>query len=341
MSVILGKASDGRHFIGGGGGGPGITTPGTGFITVGLEDAEVTAVVEDTQITAALQTDEVTAALEDVEITATPQQDPISVTVFPDSIVARTEGGSAEVAPLASQGVSVEFDGAESLAKAGVALGVSEPFSKAVWWRPQSGTSGDFGVCGFGVPAAVVRNKSGLAWVTSGAPSLAEIQVRGPAGPGRKTYRFHDMAIEDFWNLTVWTWDNTNLVVYHAGALVVPDATPNNGIVPALTDVAKTTEVGLFDGRSPFVGLIHSDGLWSSVLTAAEAAALWNEGRGRDLDWRIDGSIYKSSSDLAHYYRLGLDPADIGKDYGNAAILLNIGDDAVGIDASDIVIESP
>ena len=149
MSVVLGKASMGRHFIGGGGG-PGITTPGTGFITVGLEDVEVTAVVEDTQITAAIQTDEVTAALQDVEITATPQQDPISVTVFPDSIVARTEGGSAEVAPLASQGVSVEFDGTESLAKAGAALGVSEPFSKAVWWRPQSGTSGDFGVCGFG-----------------------------------------------------------------------------------------------------------------------------------------------------------------------------------------------
>ena len=343
MSVILGKASDGRHFAGlGGGSGPGISEAGTGVITVVLDPTEIEAKPEEAQITATLQADEVTAVLEDVQITAAPQQDPISVTVFPDSIVATTEGGSAEVAPLESgQGVAIDFDGTEWLEKTSAVLGVSEPFSKAVWWRPAAGTSGSFGVCGFQVPGLTARNKTALRWITSGAPDLVEIEVRGPGGPLRRRHQFNDLATEEFWNMTLWTFDGTDLVVYHAGALVVPDATPSNTNPSALTDVAKTIQVGNADADSPFIGLIHSDGLWSSVLTAPEAAALWNEGRGRDINWGIDGSIYKSSSTLAHWYRLGLDPADIGKDYGKAATLINIGDDAVGIDASDIVIESP
>ncbi len=340
MSVILGKASDGRHFIGGGGGG-GPGEAGTGVITVVLDPTEIEAKPEEAQITATLQADEVTAVLEDVEITATPQQDPISVTVFPDSIVATTEGGGAEVAPLASQGVSVEFDGSEWLGKTSAILGISEPFSKAVWWRPASGTSGSFGVCGFHVPGLTARNKTVLRWITSGAPALVEVEVRGPSGPLRQRYQFNDLATEEFWNLTLWTFDGSTLLVYHAGAFVTPDATPQDANPAALTDVAKTIQVGNADADSPFIGLIHSDGLWSSVLTASEADALWNEGRGRDIDWGVDGSIYKSSATLAHWYRCGLDPADIGKDYGKAATLINIGDDAVGIDASDIVIESP
>ncbi len=91
MSVILGKASDGRHFLGGGGGGPGITTPGTGFINVTLGEVEIVAKAEDTEIAVEIQADEVTAAIQDVAITATPQQDPIAVTVFPETIVAKPE----------------------------------------------------------------------------------------------------------------------------------------------------------------------------------------------------------------------------------------------------------
>ena len=79
----------GRHFIGGGG--PGIVTPGTGFINVTLGEDQLVAKAESTEIAVAIQDVEVTAAIQDVEVTATPQQDPIAVTVFPETIVAKPE----------------------------------------------------------------------------------------------------------------------------------------------------------------------------------------------------------------------------------------------------------
>ncbi len=91
MSVILGKVSDGRHFIGGGGGGPGVTTPGTGFINVALGEVEIVAEAQAAQITATLEAGAITAAVEDSAVVATPQADPIAVTVFPESIVAKPE----------------------------------------------------------------------------------------------------------------------------------------------------------------------------------------------------------------------------------------------------------
>lgn len=54
-----------------------------------------------------------------------------------------------------------------------------------------------------------------------------------------------------------------------------------------------------------------------------------------------DKGAYASSANLRHWFRFGADPSDIGRDYGNAARLLDLMSGAVNVSAEDLVEDVP
>ena len=131
------------------------------------------------------------------------------------------------------------------------------------------------------------------------------------------------------------TWDGTNLLLYVDGVETAPDTlTVDNA--GTMSDSTRAVSVGArTNGTSQLVARIHSVAMWSAVLGQDAATYLENSGIPENLDHRVNKGNYSFSGDLVHYWRLGLDAGDIGKDSGTANI--DIGDNAVGIGADDIV----
>ncbi len=133
------------------------------------------------------------------------------------------------------------------------------------------------------------------------------------------------------------TWDGTNLNLYADGVL----ETANTKVVDnagTMTATDRSVYVGSANDTSAhYTGTIHSTSIWDVVLTQAEVTALQNSGFPQNFDNRYDSGAYVSADSLQHYWRHGADASDIGSDYGNASILIDIGDNASNITAADIV----
>ena len=132
------------------------------------------------------------------------------------------------------------------------------------------------------------------------------------------------------------TWDGTDLLLYIDGVLTAAD-TLISDFSSAMTATDRRVSVGSALGGVPWVGLIHSTSVWNVVLTQAEITTLQNSDSPENIDNRFNSGDYFSSANLQHYWRHGLDAADIGKDSGKASTLIDIGDNATGITADDIV----
>jgi hypothetical protein len=88
---------------------------------------------------------------------------------------------------------------------------------------------------------------------------------------------------------------------------------------------------------APWLGRLGHVAVFSAVLGAAEIAEIST--RGHDLDLRGDAGTYQASGSLAHYWRLGGDPAAVGSDSGLAPVDF---DDPYGnLDADDVVRDAP
>lgn len=131
------------------------------------------------------------------------------------------------------------------------------------------------------------------------------------------------------------TWDGTDLLLYIDGVETAPSSTATDN-AGTMTDSTRAISVGArTSGSSQLVADIHSVAMWSVVLDQDAATELENSGTPENLDHRVNKGNYASADDLVHYYRLGLDAGDLGKDSGTANI--DIGDNAVGVGADDIV----
>ena len=135
----------------------------------------------------------------------------------------------------------------------------------------------------------------------------------------------------------IFTWDGTDVLCYIDGVLTAPDilSTDNPGTV--LADHDRRVSIASVNGSLPYTGTIHSTSIWDVVLTQAEVTALQNGGSPQSFDNRFNLGGYTSKDNLQHYWRHGGDASDIGRDYGQAAILIDVGDDAVGVTVVDIV----
>lgn len=237
----------------------------------------------------------------------------------------------------------VDFDGStERLANlTEQAIGVANAFTVACWFKPNA--------TAFTQANRIVslrRNAAGdntiiLDMRGELTNDPVRVTLADSGGTTIRDYHWESMAVQDAWNLVVFTWDGTDLLLYHDGTLTAETTQVTSGS-GTLTDSAnRYTVLGATQAAViPFSGRIHSVGVWNSVLTSGEQAELYNSGDGSTVDLGSDGVTYASSANLQHWWRPGHRYPNIGEDFGKGSSI-DVTEDADNITVADIVTDAP
>jgi hypothetical protein len=59
------------------------------------------------------------------------------------------------------------------------------------------------------------------------------------------------------------------------------------------------------------------------------------------MNLALNSGNYVSKANLVHWWRLGHDSGDIGKDYGTGSPFIDVMTNAANISAADIVVDAP
>lgn len=142
----------------------------------------------------------------------------------------------------------------------------------------------------------------------------------------------------DVWTQMILVWNNTgtSLTMYSNGSLVAPSTTTTNG-TGTMNSSNRRVQIGQNGGVQPFSGHIHSIAVYNAAV-GSSAAELYNGGTVSSLD--LNAASF--AANLRHWWRLGQDPSDLGKDFADAATNpIDVDVDSLNIDATDISSESP
>lgn len=173
--------------------------------------------------------------------------------------------------------------------------------------------------------------------------SKVRLTIVGSTGYGTpaKVYDYNATVTGSMWFQFVATWDGSDLTLYKNGSLLSPDTK----IVDETLEQTDSVDKGLILGdsfltmRDEFQGNIHSAAVWDVKLSAAAISSLWNSGTINTIDLTTDFGSYSSSANCQHWYRLGFDSNDIGKDYGASSTLADL--DNTNMNADNIVTDFP
>jgi len=241
-----------------------------------------------------------------------------------------------------AQTVSVDFDGStEFMANTTeTTIGFGPSFTIAMWVKPD--------VVGATQFLLDVKRSSGNAdriqvRTNSNLPRIRIFDSTGGA-PTLKDFQWDSSALTaSAWNLVTFTYNVTGAVLKgyfdgseDTGPTKFQDNSASRSANPSMILGLASTGGGtsLFDGR------ILYGAIWDVALSSAEVSAIYNGGDGGAFDLKTDSGSYASSSSLKHWWRLGKDSSDIGKDSITSGGI-NIGDNAANITAADIVTDAP
>jgi len=164
--------------------------------------------------------------------------------------------------------------------------------------------------------------------------------------------RFNMAQKRQEWRLFSCAWDGSNLVAWDngleitdfsetfsgTGSFIMQDPTASGRprsirIANAYSGIAAS-----LDGPRlvSYSGLLGPVGMWDERLDSLEIGEIASGTFGFDLT--TDSGTYSSSANLQHWWRLGADAADIGKDYAPAGNI-DVGVDAT-VTGTNIVVDS-
>ncbi len=241
--------------------------------------------------------------------------------------------------PFLGQQVSIDqAGGSENMVKASnVDVGIANVWTISMWLKPDGTPSSNTRYLTIGTTNSFIDVRAqnaggGLAFSTANS-----------AGSNLKNYEINSVLSDASWSFVCFSWDGTNLVLYHQGSEVAPDAqdVDNSGTMANDTRAVGVGGLSVANAALSFDGNLHSYAIWDVELSADAISELYNSGAGEAVSYDEDGTNYTSSADLLHWWRLGLASGDIGKDYGTHSTLIDVMDDATGIDATDIVASYP
>lgn len=165
--------------------------------------------------------------------------------------------------------------------------------------------------------------------------------------------RFNMAQKRKEWRLFSCAWNGNNLIAWDngleitdynetfsgTGGFIMADPTESGRqrsgrIAVAYTGVAQSLEGPRIVAYS---GLLGPIGVWNDVLDGVQLGEIVSGTFGFDLS--ADSGTYSSSANLKHWWRLGADEDDIGKDYVSTGNI-NMGTDATATGVN-IVVDSP
>lgn len=167
--------------------------------------------------------------------------------------------------------------------------------------------------------------------------------------------RFNMAQKRQEWRNFSCAWDGNNLIAWDngveitdfsetfsgTGSFVMEDPTVSGRQRSVRIAAAYSGIAASLDGPRiiTYSGLLGPIGVWDEVLDALELGEIASGTFGFDLT--TDSGTYSSSANLKHWWRLGADAGDIGKDYAST------GNIDVGVDryptvtGNNIVVDSP
>jgi hypothetical protein len=120
---------------------------------------------------------------------------------------------------------------------------------------------------------------------------------------------------------------------YWNGVLQTTDATATG----SMTDTNRQVSIGArINGTMDFTGAINHVAIWNTQLSDDAVKDIYNRGAPHLVDLTKNvGSNYTAAANLQHWWRLGYDMSDLGKDYGNGTAI-DVDTNSVGIDNTNI-----
>jgi hypothetical protein len=165
--------------------------------------------------------------------------------------------------------------------------------------------------------------------------------VADSGGTTLKNWYFKSgFSASTWYNLTL-TWDGTNLLIYRNGVDVTSSFGKVNDDAGSFADDSRQVFVGrnaaadnrYFSGNQAFTAI------WNSVLTNVEVAEVYSAHVSIDL--RYNRNAYVSAANLVHWWKLGEDSDDIGKDYTITTTPISLNELSTGITTDNIEGNAP
>lgn len=244
--------------------------------------------------------------------------------------------------PFSLDNKSMEFNAEDDEAMGNTPLqtiGIANSWSLMIWFRRRGDTAGltatgALFACSGGVGSAIVVQSNGD---SSGDPM--RVLITNSAAGDLKDFRYNNGLEYDVWNQMIVIWDGTDLTLYDNA--VVNTATQKfRDFAGTMDDASRFIFFGKNSPGSPtpFSGFLHSAALWNTDITSA-VSEIFNGGVATTFDLKAASF----ASNLQHWWRLGQDSDNFGKDVG-VQIDTPVIDAAVNLenmDATDISTESP
>jgi len=242
-----------------------------------------------------------------------------------------------------SSEVCIDFDGgtAEELANfTGLNIGIGNAWTIAMWLKTETFDSSAPDTIFELAPNSGSNNRIQIRATTAGA---FRIELNSVAV--FKDYVWSSLLTlsEAAWEFIVITWNGTNLLLYKNSTLTVETARDTDD-AGSMSSNDRRVSVGGWAFPTPtrsFDGRIFAPAIWSVVLDQTAIDTLYNGGAGKKVDYSRDhGLDYADSANLQHWWRIGHDSGDIGKDSGNGTNI-DLDVDSTGITGGDIITDAP
>jgi len=173
---------------------------------------------------------------------------------------------------------------------------------------------------------------------------LVNIRDSSATIPLTKAYQWTDGPAIGNWQTWTFTWNGTTgdvLTGYLDGVVKTPSlkGQDNTG---AQTDTSQKIAFAADAGGSSIMNnvIIHSVAIWNTPLDSSNITEIFNGGSVGAFNLLSDSGNYSQSAALKHWWRLGLDDTDIGKDEVTSGGIDMLAE-ANNITSADIVTDSP
>lgn len=158
---------------------------------------------------------------------------------------------------------------------------------------------------------------------------------------------WNNYFVDDVWVYVVVVWDGSEVFAYKNG---VDFGDPDSGL--------KSPSIGMGDSNPRFIGvgasaeapssiawngLLSQCQLWRVALTSAEILELYASGNPNSQNLNSNFGNYVSAADLARWWRPGVDPQSMWRDFAaqGFALPVSLFFDVVDIDENDAVSDVP
>lgn len=203
----------------------------------------------------------------------------------------------------------------------GEAIGIVNDWSIAVWCNADTDAGANDMVFELSPVAGSRFNGIQINRQAAGPGGGWVFSIFNTVATGSKSAWLDEIDV-NVWTQLVLTYDGITLKIYKDGVDRTDDATFTVDQTVIQADTGRAVWLASSRTSSFFRRRIFTLGVWGSTLTAAEIAALYDNGWG-NADPRGDFGNYVSSANLEHFYAPGLNDtsaATMGEDYGVASL---------------------